>query len=115
MIKSSKFQLEPKLGKMFLEGRSSIETCQKNSIAVQRLFVFCLYPTHLLAEDALMESPQEGFRGVTLAYNVVDKNEVQQILERAEKVGAKIMKPAQDVFWAVTVAILPIQTAIYRK
>jgi predicted lactoylglutathione lyase len=61
--------------------------------------VFCLYPTRLLAEDATVESKGEGFRAVTLAYNVAHKEEVQSLLEHAEKCGAKITKPAQDVFW----------------
>lgn len=61
--------------------------------------VFCLYPAQLLAEDAKTSLSSKGFRGITLAYNVEDKKEVQQILEQAEKCGANIIKPAQDVFW----------------
>lgn len=61
--------------------------------------ILCLYPTRSLAEDARIEPNGKGFRGVTLAYNVEEKNEVTHILEQAERFGAKIMKPAQDVFW----------------
>jgi uncharacterized protein len=61
--------------------------------------ILCLYPTKLLAEDATVEAKGEGFRGVTLAYNVLSKEEVASILNYAEKFGAKIIKPAQDVFW----------------
>ena len=63
--------------------------------------VLCLYPTKLLAEDAKVKQDPErkGFRGVTLAYNVATKEEVQQVLEKAEKVGGKVLKKAQDVFW----------------
>lgn len=61
--------------------------------------VFCLYPTELLAEDAMTEPGFSGFRGITLAHNVATKNEVQHILEEAVNAGAKLIKPAQDVFW----------------
>jgi hypothetical protein len=61
--------------------------------------VFCLYPHWLLAEDALVELKREGFRGITLAHNVTNKNDVQDVLEEASLAGAKIVKPAQDTFW----------------
>lgn len=61
--------------------------------------VLCLYPAKLLAQDATVNPQGEGFRAVTLAYSVASKNEVAQVLEHAEKCGAKIVKPAQDVFW----------------
>ena len=61
--------------------------------------VFCLYPMNLLAEDALMNLPCEGFRGLSLSCNVASKEEVSELLSLAEKCGAKIVKPAQDVFW----------------
>ncbi len=61
--------------------------------------VFCLYPMKLLAEDATLKLGSNGFRGFTLAYNVAKKEEVKEILDQAKKVGAKIIKPAQDVFW----------------
>lgn len=60
--------------------------------------VLGLYPRELLAEDAGIALGQ-GFSGVTLAYNVRNKTEVAQILERAERAGAHILKAAQDVFW----------------
>jgi len=41
----------------------------------------------------------EGFRGVTLAHNVASKSEVDEVMAQAEKAGAIIQKPAQDVFW----------------
>ncbi|WP_380053287.1 VOC family protein [Falsihalocynthiibacter sp. SS001] len=40
-----------------------------------------------------------GFSGVTLAHNLRTKEEVAPLLERAEKAGGRILKPAQDVFW----------------
>ncbi|HVU02841.1 MAG TPA: VOC family protein [Polyangiaceae bacterium] len=61
--------------------------------------VLGLYPRHLLAEDARVKEAGSGFSGVTLAWNVAKKADVAAALARAEKAGAKILKPAQDVFW----------------
>ena len=58
-----------------------------------------LYPWSTLAEDADVSAKGEGFRGVTLAHNVASKSEVDEIMAQAEKAGAIIQKPAQDVFW----------------
>jgi uncharacterized protein len=61
--------------------------------------VFCLYPKTLLAEDATVSSMAEGYQSITLAYNVANKEEVQKILQQAVDAGARLIKPAQDVFW----------------
>lgn len=59
----------------------------------------CLYPWDGLAEDAQVDSSGSGFRGVTLAYNVSTREEVDQVLAEAEQVGGSIVKLAQDTFW----------------
>jgi hypothetical protein len=61
--------------------------------------VLGLYPRHLLAEDATVDATGGGFRGITLAHNVRAKEEVAEVLATAERAGARIVKPAQDVFW----------------
>ncbi|MBA3720824.1 MAG: VOC family protein [Parachlamydiaceae bacterium] len=61
--------------------------------------VLCLYQEELLAEDALQKKCPLGFRGVTVSQNVTSKAEVNQVLEHAKAIGAKIVKPAQEVFW----------------
>lgn len=61
--------------------------------------VLALYPWGSLAEDAAVDAAGSGFRGVTLAHNVVNKEDVARILALAEKAGGRIVKPAQDVFW----------------
>lgn len=61
--------------------------------------VFCLYPKAQLAEDAMISSKTEGFQGITLAHNVESKKQVQETLKQAVEAGAKLVKPAQDVFW----------------
>ena len=61
--------------------------------------VFCLYPLSLLAEDITVNTTGMGFRGVTLAYNARQKEDVQKALDQAASCGATIVKYAQDVFW----------------
>jgi hypothetical protein len=52
-----------------------------------------------LAEDAGVDGPGSGFANVSLAQNVRSKAEVDRLLAEAERAGAKIVKPAGDVFW----------------
>lgn len=59
-----------------------------------------LYPKSALAEDmGIPESEIGGFSGVTLAHNLREKSDVALLLAAAEAAGARILKPAQDVFW----------------
>ncbi len=59
-----------------------------------------LFPESMLAADAHTEPTKMiGFRGITLAYNVPSKPEVEKILDQAKAAGGKIIKEAQDVFW----------------
>ena len=58
-----------------------------------------LFPNDELAEDAEVPSNGSGFRGVTLSHNLGSKEEVDRQLVEAEKAGATITKPAQEVYW----------------
>ncbi|MEZ8098854.1 VOC family protein [Vibrio bivalvicida] len=60
-----------------------------------------LYPLDALAKDVSpdMAIVKEGFSGVTLAHNTRSKQEVDDVLALAVSAGAKLEKPAQDVFW----------------
>jgi catechol 2,3-dioxygenase-like lactoylglutathione lyase family enzyme len=60
-----------------------------------------LYPIDHLAADISPDTKasRTGFGGITLAHNVRAKEEVAQVLARAEQAGGKIVKPAQDVSW----------------
>lgn len=63
---------------------------------------FELYPLELLAKDISEENTPcitNGFGGITLAYNVERKEEVDRIIELARQAGATIVKEPQDVFW----------------
>jgi catechol 2,3-dioxygenase-like lactoylglutathione lyase family enzyme len=58
-----------------------------------------LYPRHLLAEDAKVPSQGSGFAGFSLAHNRPSKEEVEATMAEALAAGARLVKPAQDVFW----------------
>jgi uncharacterized protein len=60
---------------------------------------FTLYPWDNLAEDARVSAEGDGFRGVTLAYNVRSKERVDEVLAEAESAGGTIVKPAQPTSW----------------
>src|SRR5258708_7138145 len=61
--------------------------------------ILALYGHDALAEDANVSPQGSGFSGITLAYNARSEQEVDQVLETVEKLGARIVKPAQKVFW----------------
>jgi uncharacterized glyoxalase superfamily protein PhnB len=60
-----------------------------------------IYPLHKLAEDisAELSARRADFSGITFTHNVRSREEVAEVLARAETAGAAIVKPAQDVFW----------------
>jgi len=61
--------------------------------------VLALFGRAALADDARVPDSKAGFSGVALAHNVAAKEDVAATLEEAEAAGARILKPAQDVFW----------------
>ncbi len=62
--------------------------------------VLGLYGYHSLAEDAQVKAGRvPEFRGVSLAWNAASEADADAILAHAKACGAKIMKPAQKVFW----------------
>ena len=61
--------------------------------------VLGLFGRDALAADAQVPSAGSGFRGIALAYNTRDRNEVDAVLAEAEAAGGRIVKPAQDAFW----------------
>lgn len=61
-----------------------------------------LYPIQELAEDIDGSNPPAvgvGFSGITLAYNVASKEEVNAIIELVRNAGGNVVKEPQDVFW----------------
>ena len=66
-----------------------------------KAMALALFPREELARDADVEMNGGGkaHAPFTLAYNVASEDEVDAVLKQAEKCGAKIIKPAQKVFW----------------
>jgi len=63
---------------------------------------FELYPLQLLAQDINPESPpplSPGFGGITLAYNVKHREEVDATVALVKAAGGTIVKEPQEVFW----------------
>lgn len=58
-----------------------------------------LYPRQALAEDATLHYQPSEFPGLSFSYNAKSEKEVDEILKQVEKLGAKIIKSAQKVFW----------------
>lgn len=58
-----------------------------------------LYARAELAKDANVAADGTGFGGITLAYNARSREDVDDVLAEAKTAGAKILKPAQEVFW----------------
>lgn len=62
--------------------------------------VLGLFGHQALAEDAhVTPGTVATFRGVSLAWNAESGAAVDAIMAHAEKAGARIMKPAEKVFW----------------
>ncbi len=61
--------------------------------------VLALYPRAALAEDAQLFDAGRGFGGITLAYNVREREQVDAVLKEAAAAGATILKSAREVFW----------------
>ena len=61
--------------------------------------ILSLYPEKLLEDDVTVQFSKHGYAGITIAHSVSTKEEVKEVLDQAAFCGAKIIKPARDVFW----------------
>ena len=61
--------------------------------------VFALWSRAALAADARVTDTGASFGGMTLAYNARSREDVDAVLAEAKAMGAKILKPAEEVFW----------------
>lgn len=67
---------------------------------LQNGLTISLFPKTSLAKDAqIIIANTKDASSISIAHNVMSKDEVDAILQQAEKAGAKITKPAQDTFW----------------
>ena len=58
-----------------------------------------LYPLEKLAEDIGVSVNELGAGRASLGYNCREKQQVAEVLKLAKGAGARILKPATDVFW----------------
>ncbi len=58
-----------------------------------------LWPRKSMANDTGLPLQNSSALEFTIGHNVVSKEDVNAVMELAEKAGAKIIKPAQDTFW----------------
>ncbi|WP_421723003.1 VOC family protein [Bauldia sp.] len=58
-----------------------------------------LWPRRSLADEIGIADDGAAFSGLAIAYNTRSRDEVDQVLKQAEGAGARILKPASDVFW----------------
>lgn len=79
---------------------------KKSSNSVDGLALFplggmtlALHPRKDLAEDTTLPYQPSEFAGITISYNTKSKQEVDDVLAEVKKLGAAIVKPAQDVYW----------------
>ncbi len=79
---------------------------KKSSASMEELALFplggivlALHPRKDLADDATINAVGSGFSGITISYNAKSEKEVNEVLNKVETLGAKIIKPAQKVFW----------------
>lgn len=61
--------------------------------------VLALFGRAALAEDARLSQTGSGFGGITLAQNVASRADVDARIAQAQAAGAKVLKPAAEVFW----------------
>ena len=61
--------------------------------------ILALWARTARAADARVADTGAAFGGVALAYNARSKAEVDAVLAEAEAAGARLLKPAEDVFW----------------
>jgi len=74
----------------------------ENTVAFFRTggVILSLYPRHLLAKDAkLPNSPAAPFGGITLAHNVRNEEDVDAVLQLAQRAGATLLKPGTEADW----------------
>jgi len=58
-----------------------------------------LYPRADLARDMGLAEAELGTGGMTLGYNTRTREDVAEVMARAAAAGARILRPAHDVFW----------------
>ncbi len=58
-----------------------------------------LFPLEALAADATVSCDTGSFSGMSIAHNTKTNKEVDEVIEQARAIGAKIVKEPENVFW----------------
>lgn len=66
---------------------------------LQRGLKLALWPRHSIATDTGLPQQPPSATEFTLGHNVGSKEEVDAVMQQAEKAGATIIKPAGATFW----------------
>ena len=61
--------------------------------------VLALYPWDKMVDEVKIPAERSGYSAFTIAYNLNSENEVNDVLEEAQKAGGQLIKPAEKVFW----------------
>ena len=61
--------------------------------------VLALYPWDKMVDEVKIPAERSGYSAFTVAYNLNSENEVNDMLEEAQKAGGQLIKPAEKVFW----------------
>ena len=61
--------------------------------------IFALFLRDKLAEDFQVDPATFGRAGMSLAYNVRDKSDVDPLMKQAATAGATILRPAREASW----------------
>lgn len=74
-----------------------------------------LWPRKSIANDTGIPLQNPSTLEFTIGHNVADKEEVDLVMQLAEKAGVKIVKPASDTFWGGYAGYFRILTDIFGK
>ena len=85
--------------KFYRDGLGYKTDCKENNPPAGTKFE--LFPLEQLAKDIDESNPPtgNGFAGITLAYNVEHKEDVDSVIELVRNAGGRIVKEPQDIFW----------------
>lgn len=67
--------------------------------ALQNGLQLALWPRQSLAHDSSIPLQARSATEMSLGHNLNNKGEVDEVMEQAERAGAKVVKTAQDTFW----------------
>src|SRR5215211_9492149 len=61
--------------------------------------ILALWPRESLAHDTGLPVSAPSPTELSIGHNLSSREQVDQVMQQAERAGARIVKPAQDTFW----------------